>query len=97
MIKMDDLIKRIIDFRDSRKWNETDKPESIAKAISIEAAELLENFQWKSNVDDLTNVKDELADILFLVLTLIHDLNLDVKEIIENKLEKIAEKYPQKN
>jgi len=94
---MNKITKKIIKFRNSRGWKDSDSPENIAKAISIEAAELLANFQWNNQINDLDNIKDEVADILFLVLTLCHDLDFDVEKIIENKLIKISEKYPRKN
>ncbi len=95
---MEDLIKKIIDFRDSRNWDDHDTPETLSKSIIIEAAELLENFQWGENISyNHQNVKDELADLLILILAMVHDLNLDVDTIIDDKLQKIAKKYPIKN
>jgi len=91
---LEKLIKKIIEFRDSRGWDEHDTPESLAKSILIESAELLENFQWGKTSYDSKNVQDEIADILILVLALVHDLNLDLEEIILQKLVKIEEKYP---
>jgi len=92
-----DLIKKIIEFRDSRDWDKHDTPENLTKSIVIEAAELLENFQWGKDSYDAQNVRDEIADLLILILALIHDLDLDINEIIEAKLKKIAKKYPIKN
>jgi NTP pyrophosphatase (non-canonical NTP hydrolase) len=91
------LIKKIINFRDSRNWGKTDKPEYLAKSIVIEAAELLENFQWGETSYDKENVQEELADVMIYAIAMIHDLGFDLEEIINNKLKKNALKYPIKN
>jgi len=93
---MNKLINDIIKFRDERGWNKTDKAENLAKSIIIEAAELLENFQWSSNPSDLTNVKEEIADVLIYSIAMAYDLGLDIEEIIYEKLNKNAIKYPLK-
>ncbi len=93
---MNNLIDKIISLRDSRGWDDHDTPENLVKSLVIEAAELLENFQWGETSYDEQNVKDELADVLILALALVHDLNFDLNKIIEEKLAKIALKYPTK-
>jgi len=93
---MDEIIKKIIDFRDARGWKDHDTPENLTKSIVIEASELLENFQWGPVSYDEQNVKEELADILILSLALTHDLELDVESIITEKLKKNEVKYPLK-
>jgi len=93
---MQELIDKIIAFRDSRGWDSSDTPEALVKSLVIEATELLENFQWGEASYDHENVKDELADILILLLALIHDLHLDPAELIDKKIVKIARKYPNK-
>ncbi|MBI9010135.1 MAG: nucleotide pyrophosphohydrolase [Tenericutes bacterium] len=92
---MDDLIKKIIDFRNNRGWLEHDTPQSLAKSIIIEAAELLENYQWEDSEPDMENVKEELADVLIYALAMVHDLGFDYKKIILEKLEKNKIKYPE--
>ncbi len=94
---MDKITKAIIEFRDKRGWKETDTPESLAKSIVIEAAELLENFQWGADSYDQENVKDEIADVILYSLALAHDLGLNVEQIAFDKLKKNAQKYPLKN
>jgi NTP pyrophosphatase (non-canonical NTP hydrolase) len=89
-----DIIQKIIDFRDIRDWKKHDSPENLAKSIIIEAAELLENFQWNEDSFDEANVKEELADVLIYSLALVHDLGYELEEIIEDKLNKNAIKYP---
>lgn len=91
---MKELLKIIIDYRDERGWKEHDTPESLAKSIIIEAAELLENYQWPDQVPDTENVKEELADVLIYTLAMIHDLGYDPKTLILEKLEKNNVKYP---
>jgi NTP pyrophosphatase (non-canonical NTP hydrolase) len=91
---MNSIIKTIIDFRDNRDWKKHDSPENLAKSIIIEAAELLENFQWDSESFDEVNVREELADVLIYSLALVHDLGYDLEEIIKEKLLKNAIKYP---
>jgi len=91
------LIEKIIDFRDSRNWKESDKPEYLAKSIVIEAAELLENFQWGEVSYDKENVQEELADVMIYAIAMAYDLGFDLEEIIYNKLKKNALKYPIKN
>lgn len=91
---MKDIVKEIIAFRDARNWNNSDNPSNLAKSIIIEAAELLENFQWTDEPSDFQNVKEELADILIYSIAMVYDLGLDLEEIILEKLEKNAIKYP---
>ena len=91
---MNKIVKEIITFRDERNWKENDRPENLAKSIVIEAAELLENFQWGEASIDQENVKEELADVLIYALAMVHDLGYDVEEIIREKLKKNSLKYP---
>lgn len=91
---MKDLIDKIIEFRDARDWKKHDSPENLAKSIIIEAAELLENFQWSDESFDEVNVKEELADVLIYSLALVHDMGYNLAEIIDEKLKKNAIKYP---
>jgi len=93
---MKELIEKIIDFRNNRGWDDHDTPSSLSKSIIIEAAELLENFQWSDEPLNLVNVKEELADVMIYSLALAHDLGFDLNEMIEEKLEKNAIKYPLK-
>lgn len=60
--------KRLKQFSDDRNWNQFHTPANLAKSIVIEAAELLENFQWNDDDFDLDKVKEELADVLLLVM-----------------------------
>lgn len=90
---MDELKKEIISFRDKRNWKQFHTPENLAKSISIEAGELLEHFQWDNDYN-LNEVADELADVLTYCILMVDSLNLDVDEIVLNKLYKTDKKYP---
>lgn len=91
---MKELIKEILKFRDDRDWKKFHTPENLSKSISIEAAELLENFQWGSQYADIKNIKEELADIFIYGLLLSEHYNFNFEEMIKEKLEKNKEKYP---
>ncbi len=93
---MEKLIEDIIEFRNKRGWENNDKPENLAKSIIIEAAELLENYQWGPDHADLNNVKEEIADVIIYAIAMAYDLGFDVEEIIREKLIKNAVKYPEK-
>lgn len=90
---MEEIFDEIIKFQKERDWKKFHTPENLAKSISIEAAELLEHFQWQKeyNVDE---VSEELADVLIYSLYMADALDLDIKEIIKNKMAKNAIKYP---
>ena len=76
-----------------RDWKQFHTPENLAKSISIEAAELLECFQWQSEADKV-RVQEELADVLTYCLLLADKLELDPLQIVSEKLEKTKAKYP---
>ncbi|MFA7561300.1 MAG: nucleotide pyrophosphohydrolase [Candidatus Izemoplasmatales bacterium] len=91
---MKKLLEEIIKFRDERGWRNHDTPQALAKSIIIEAAELLENYQWEDTSPNLENVEEELADVLIYSLAMCSDLGLDPEKIIRNKLVKNEVKYP---
>ncbi len=91
---MKDIIDKLIKFRDDRNWKQFHTPENIAKSIVLEAAELLENFQWNNDNVDIENIKDEIADIMTYCLYMCETYDLDVKSVIEEKIEKNEKKYP---
>lgn len=86
------IIDEITEFRRERNW--AGEPRDLAISISIEANELLENYQWGTQVPNDVNVKEEIADVLIYTLSLVDLLNLDMEEIIREKLIKNAKKYP---
>ncbi len=95
---MEDLIQKIIEFRDQRNWKQYHNPKDLAISLSLEASELLENFQWKSNEEALTErfeqIRDEIADVGIYLLLLADDLGIDLEQTILDKLQKNSEKYP---
>ena len=93
MINMDELISEIIKFRNERDWKKFHTPENLAKSISIESAELLEQFQWQNEYNE-EEIADELADVLIYCIYMASAMNLDINEIILNKMAKNAIKYP---
>lgn len=90
---MEELKSEIIKFQKERDWKKFHTPENLAKSISIEAGELLEHFQWGKGYN-LDEVAEELADVLIYCMYMADALDLDIKEIILNKMEKNAIKYP---
>ena len=82
-------------FRDDRDWAQFHNSKDLALALNIEAGELLEAFLWKSSEQaDRDKVKEELADVLTFALLLAEKYDFDVKQIILEKMEKNALKYP---
>lgn len=95
---MEKLTREINKFVDERNWKQFHNPKDLALSISVESAELLENFQWKSNDEALKenfeNIKDELADVLIYSIMLSENLGVNIEDIINNKLNKNRNKYP---
>ncbi|MEW4308054.1 nucleotide pyrophosphohydrolase [Rossellomorea marisflavi] len=100
MSDIQQLMNKIDQFRDDRNWRPHHNPKDLAISISIEAAELLEDFQWVTSEEALEenteNIREEIADILIYSLTLCSELGFDVKEIVEEKIVKNGLKYPVK-
>ena len=80
-------------FVAERDWAQFHTPENLAKSVSIEAAELLECFQWNAEADG-ERVRDELADVLTYCLLLADKLGLDPEQIVLDKLDQTRAKYP---
>ena len=88
-------------FRKARDWEQFHKPKDLALSLTLEAAEVLEHFQWKSDEEIKKYVKinkdklgEELADVFNWVVLLSHDLDIDILEEAEKKIEKNGNKYP---
>lgn len=90
---MQEAIARIRKFNHDRDWEQFHTPENLAKSISIEAAELLECFQW-NNVFNEEAVQEELADVMSYCITMADALHVDLEEILLRKIAKNEEKYP---
>ena len=94
------LINQITAFRDEREWQALMDPKNTAIATILEAAELLEHFKWKNN-DEVKNymdkhkqeIEEEVMDVLFNALLMVHELNIDVDKAFTAKMEKNKMKY----
>ncbi len=100
---MDELVKAVLAFRDQRDWRQFHNPKDLAISITLEAAELLEHFQWKGPAEvetflaDAANrrqVGEEMADVLILLVSMADAVGLDLLEAARAKLEENARKYP---
>ncbi|WP_029451972.1 nucleotide pyrophosphohydrolase [Clostridium algidicarnis] len=90
---MEEIKKRVRKFRDDREWSQFHTPANLAKAISIEAGELLEHFLWNNNYDKEA-VGEELADVMVYCLHMADSLGVNIEDIIEKKMDKNEKKYP---
>lgn len=95
------ITERIIKFRDARDWKQFHKPKDLAISLSLEASEVLEHFQWKSEKEIEEYVKtnkeeiaDELADVLNYLLLTAHDLDINIGDALNKKIDKSESKYP---
>ena len=89
-----ETIDRIRKFSEDRDWDQFHSPENLAKSIVIEAAELLECFQWSSTDYNLQHFKEELADVIVYTQNLLDKLGLDADEIVNMKMAQNEAKYP---
>jgi NTP pyrophosphatase (non-canonical NTP hydrolase) len=89
-----ETIDRIRKFTEDRDWDQFHSPANLAKSIIIEAAELLECFQWSNENYDLQHVKEELADVIVYSQDLLDKLELDADEIVNMKMTMNEAKYP---
>lgn len=89
---------RVIEFRNQRDWKQYHNPKDLAISLSLEAAELLENFQWSTSEEAIekriAGIKEELADVLIYSILLAESLSLNLDEIILEKLNMNSNKYP---
>lgn len=88
-----EVVHQLRQFVAERNWAQFHTPENLAKSISIEAAELLECFQWTNEVD-LLCVRAELADVLTYCILMADKFGLDIDEIVLEKLDETKTKYP---
>lgn len=98
---LQELIDQIVAFRDARNWKQFHNPKDLAISLVLEAGEVMEHFQWK-NAEEMAkhveehreDIADELADTIFYLLLMAHDLDIDIAEALEKKIEKNNAKYP---
>lgn len=100
MSDLNELQKSIVAFRDARDWKQFHNPKDMSLSLVLEAAEVLEHFQWKSPSEmeayvksNREDVAEELADTLYWILLIAHDLNIDIIEASKKKMKKNEEKY----
>lgn len=95
-----DLMRTFVDERD---WRQFHSPKNLSMSLAIEAAELMEHFQWidvaasrklKEDPPKLTAIGEELADVICYALALANELGLDISDVVQNKMVKNAVKYP---
>lgn len=93
-----ETINQVLKFRDDRNWKQFHNPKDLALSISLEAAELLEIFQWSGSdtvcESKKDKIKEELADVLVYCIHMADTCGLDMDEIIQEKMKKNNEKYP---
>ena len=90
-----EIIEALLKFRDERDWEQFHTAKDLALALNIEASELLEAFLWKSSEQaESDKVKEELADVFTFAFLLAEKYDFDVKQIVLEKMEKNALKYP---
>lgn len=95
MSDLEELRQAIAKFTQERDWDQFHNGKDLALALSIEAAELNEAFLWKDASEvNVEKVKEELADVFNYAIQIAGKYNLDVKQIVLDKLQKNAEKYP---
>ena len=94
MDKFELLKERIDKFNKDRDWDKFHTPVNLAKSIAIEASELLECFQWSDTNYNLEEVQEELADVMNYCIQMSQVLNIDIIEVINNKMNKNEKKYP---
>ncbi len=98
---MKDFEQKIKEYLEERGWEDL-RPGDLAKSIMIEGAELLELFQWdnpsleevRANPEKMTKIRKEVADVMMYCFNMTVVLGIDTKEMLEQKLEKVKEKYP---
>ncbi|AFM40931.1 putative pyrophosphatase [Desulfosporosinus acidiphilus SJ4] len=95
---MEDLINYILKFRDDRNWSQYHNPKDLAISLSLEASELLENFQWRTSEEAIDekfeDIKDEIADVFIYLILLSDRLGIKLSPVVRDKLLKNEQKYP---
>ena len=94
--------KQLSDFADERDWNQFHNPKNLSMALSVEASELVEIFQWLTpeqaeaimSTDEGEHVKEEIADVMIYLIRLADKLNVDLEDAVDDKIIKNGEKYP---
>lgn len=103
MSELSGLQKRVVDFRDAREWKKFHNPKDLSISLLAEAMELLDEFKWKDALaveehikENKESVVDEVMDVLYHVLLISSELNIDIPQEFERKMLKNEAKYPVK-
>lgn len=101
MSDIKELTKLVTDFRDERDWKQFHNPKDLALSLVLEAAEVMEHFQWKNEEESKKHIQEhrkeisgEIADVLYWVLLIAHDFNIDIPKALKDKIELNKVKYP---
>lgn len=101
MATLKELTKKVIAFRDARDWKQFHNPKDVALSLVLEATEVMEHFQWKNAKEMEEHLKnnkgeiaEELADVMYWVLLMASDFNIDIADAVCKKIEKNDKKYP---
>jgi NTP pyrophosphatase (non-canonical NTP hydrolase) len=95
MTDIEQIIDELRRFNEERDWDQFHNGKDLAIGISVEASELLESFLWKSpEAVNTDKIREELADVLNYAFQMADKYNLDIKEIMLEKIRKNAAKYP---
>lgn len=101
MSELKELTNKILEFRDARDWKQFHTPKDLAIGLSLEAGEVAEHFLWKNEAELREHIKnhkeeigDELADVLYFLLLMANDFEIDLFQAAQRKIEKTAKKYP---
>ena len=99
---IESIQKQLSEFADERDWDQFHNPKNLAMALSVEASELVEIFQWLTpeqaeaimSTDEGEHVKEEIADVMIYLIRLADKLNVDLEDAVADKIIKNGEKYP---
>ena len=101
MKNLEEIRQCVANFAKERDWDQFHSPKNLAMALSVEAAELMEHFQWLSEAQSrdldeatLAAVADEIADVQVYLVRIADSLGVDILSTVKNKMEKNAQKYP---
>ena len=101
MKNLDDIKARLQTFAKNRDWDKFHSPKNLSMALSVEVAELVENFQWISesqskrlSAKSLAKVEDEIADVQIYLILLADKLGVDILATVDRKINKNEKKYP---
>jgi len=101
MTDIEELTEIIVKFRNDRDWKKFHNPKDMALSLVLEATEVLEHFQWKNETEANEYIKthkkeigEELADVLYWILLISHDLGINLKQAFKKKMDISNQKYP---